>query len=263
MRISLTTGLCESTGVNPMQFGPWSRTVAVRVCWVMGFALLLMGVSASVAAASANAPATNAPVVAPAAAPKLDEAAFRLIAERNIFNAERSGGRVVLPTSRPRRVESFTLVGTMAYEKGVFAFFESSNSEYARVVKAGGVIAGHKIADVLANAVKLEADGKIVELPLGAAMRREDEGTWHLGEAISTSNGSAYASNRSNDDRSSRSSRGDRDRNDDSRSRRSDNDSERGNSPDSNRSSAAPAVPGADQSEILKRLMERRERESQ
>jgi len=113
--------------------------------------------------------------------PGLDDSAFRIVAERNIFNANRSGGQVRLSSLRhPARIESFTLVGTMAYEKGAFAFFSGSSSEFSKVVETSGVIAGHKVVDVLANGVKLEADGRILELPIGSAMRRKTRarGSW-------------------------------------------------------------------------------------
>lgn len=124
----------------------------------------------------------------------------------------------------------------MAYEKGAFAFFDGTSSEFAKVLKTDGVIAGHKIVDILADAVKLEADGKTLELVVGSAMRREDEGTWHPGEGVA----SGYAAS------------SDRDR------------SDRANGSESaSRAAPASSTASADQSEILKRLMERREKESQ
>lgn len=229
---------------------------------------LMMATFFTAGAEVTNSPATNAtPSRAESIPQKLDEAAFRIIAERNIFNAERIGiGRIA--SSRRTRVESFKLVGTMAYAKGAFAFFEGSSSELTKVVQPDGVIAGHKLVDILTDGVKLEADGKIVEVSIGSAMRREDEGTWRLGEAVASSASSSYVSNRESSrdngdsNRSSRSGRNDRD-NDSSRSRRGDSDSERGNGSESNRPAATSPVSAADQSEILKRLMERREKESQ
>jgi len=167
---------------------------------------------------------------------RLDDSAFRIISERNIFNASRSGGQVRLSTRRPARVESFTLVGTMAYEKGAFAFFNGTSSEFTKVLKAEGVIAGHRLVDILTDAVKLEADGKTLELAVGSAMRREDEGTWHPGEAAT----GGYAAS------------SDRDRS-------GGGDGAESQTPSATTSSTA----NANQSEILKRLMERREKESQ
>lgn len=265
MRISIPVNRCESDGVNP-PLVPAIRPAAVaadrsRLKAELQTALLavltLAGTLAS-GAATTNDPASNpTPPRAESAPQKLDEAAFRIIAERNIFNAERIGAVRVASTRRPARVETFKLVGTMAYAKGAFAFFEGSSSELTKVVKPDGVIAGHKVVDILTDGVKLEADGKILELSIGSAMRREDEGSWRPGDAVASSATSSLASTRESSD-ANRSSRS-RD-NDSSRSRRSESDSE-----PARPAAAASASPAstADPAEILKRLMERRERESQ
>src|SRR5690348_9065903 len=51
----------------------------------------------------------------------LDFSAFRLVVDRNIFDPNRAPRRG--PTAPVRTVDAFTLVGTMSYEKGIFAFF--------------------------------------------------------------------------------------------------------------------------------------------
>lgn len=252
--------------------------IATRTIWLahgLALALAATGLSAaqntngpaassapprSSSAAVAKSPATNgakstpAPARNAAAASRRDDSAFRIIGERNIFNATRSGGQV-RPTStrRPTRVDSFTLVGTMAYERGAFAFFSGSSSEFTKVVKPAGVIAGHKLVDILADAALLEADGKTVELPVGRTMRREDEGAWHPSDAPAGIAGQTASSGResSSSDRSDRYGRSGRD--DADRVRRSESGADRNSAPAS----------GANQSEILKRLMERREKESQ
>ena len=73
---------------------------------------------------------------------RLDLESFRLIWERNIFNPNRTGrySRTQQYTRRrePDRrapVESFALMGTMSYEKGNFAFFEGSSSQYQKVLE--------------------------------------------------------------------------------------------------------------------------------
>jgi len=288
MRIPWTGKLCEAECVHATQL---AAMVRARVCWssiaqfagwspntlkrgLRRVAGLALGVGFSAAAQTTNSPAaTNSAPSAPAHAESssqgFDEPAFHLVTERNIFNANRSGGKVVLPSQRPARIEYFTLVGTMAYEKGVFAFFEGSNSEFTKVMKANGVIAGHKLMDIYASSVKIEADGKEIELPVGSQMRREDEGTWHLAET-SRSGGSSDTSSRNGDsssrDSSSRNSRSGRSGDSSSRSRR-DAESSRSRSENpaetSSKSSSNTSTSSADQAEILKRLMERREKESQ
>ena len=263
MSIFNREGLCERLSVNAARqlggmFPDYQRRTSrtrpsgpmnLRAAWlaVALFAAAAFGAPAQnpnppaatnqIASSNAPAPVESAkpPPVAAAAsrsggpASKLDEASFAIIPERNIFNANRSGGRVTVASSRRQpRIETFTLVGTMAYEKGVFAFFEGSSSEFTKAVKAEGVIAGHKLAEIYAGSVRLEADGKQIELPIGSQMRREDAGTWLMREAVGSSGGSESASPVSRS----------------------------GSGP-----SASPSAAPANQSEILKRLMERREKE--
>jgi hypothetical protein len=227
-----------------------------RTWWV---ALLAIGLGSQVMAQSTNSSAET-PQRAESAPQRFDESAFRIVPQRNIFNANRSGGGQVRgPSRRPSSVEYFCLVGTMDYEKGTFAFFEGSSSQFTKVMKPSEVIAGHKLVEISADGVKLEADSKKIELPVGSQMRREDEGAWQVAEArggfsaVSSGNGSDSG-------REGRSDHGDsssRSRRDDSTYRRNEN------SQSSNRSSTSTTPAGANEEEVLKRLMERREKESQ
>lgn len=228
---------------------------ASRPALILG---LMLALNADLAWAQTNnpgrtnaTPAASSLVPAVTAPPKPDESAFRIIAERNIFNANRSGGRVQLATRRPTRVEIVTLVGTMAYARGAFAFFDGSSAEFSKALQANEVIAGHKLVDVLADRVRLEADGKQFELPVGSALRREDAGAWLVAEA-GGGTGSNFSSGRNDD------------RNGDSSSRSGRSDAGRSRPGDSASRPGAPAatpIPSVDQSEILKRLAERREKE--
>jgi hypothetical protein len=112
-------------------------------------------------------------------APATGFSAFRVISQRNIFNQSRRG--VVQSRTRVRQtvVEAFSLVGTMSYAKGSFAFFESNNSEFQKVIEPGETIAGHKLIAIYPNGATLEAGGKLVVLQVGAQMRREDRGAWY------------------------------------------------------------------------------------
>jgi hypothetical protein len=157
----------------------------------------------------------------------LDLQSFRLIWERNIFNPNRSPGRYttrVAPTFRRddgtrRRTESFALVGTMSYEKGRFAFFESSNYQYQKVLETSNTIAGYTIADITPTHVKLEStNGQAIKLPVGMQMKKEDEGEWSVSERPQSSEG--YG-----------------------------------------RSSVSSGSSGAEASEVLKRLMQKRDQE--
>lgn len=108
---------------------------------------------------------------------------FKIITQRNIFdpNRRRPGEpRRSEEKPKPVRIDYLNLVGAMSYEKGRFAFFDGSSSEYRKSVKPGDSIAGYKIADVTQNKVTLENGDKKIELPVGGQMKREDEGEWRL-----------------------------------------------------------------------------------
>jgi len=177
--------------------------------------------------ARAGAGTTNAP--AKLSAPP-DYASFRVVNDRNIFNASRSGPSRRAERRRPNRVDSFGLVGIMEYEKGRFAFFDGSSSEYRQTLKPNGTIAGHTVVDIQPDRVRLAyGTNQLAELRVGMQMRREEGGAWVVGDSDASFAGS------------------DRDA--------------------APRSSGATgrfeAVPSAELDEVVKRLMQQRERETQ
>jgi len=111
----------------------------------------------------------------------------RFIAERNIFDPSRYPR--LSPTRsnyRPRVSRSapeFTLVGTMSYEKGMFAFFDGNNSDLRKVLYQSGSagIAGYTVAEITLAGVTLQtADKKqTVRMKIGDMMRQEGS-VWQL-----------------------------------------------------------------------------------
>jgi hypothetical protein len=112
---------------------------------------------------------------------------FKAIPDRNIFNTRRYAVRQndapPPPPRRERVVESFSLLGTLDYEKGGVAFFEGSSASMKKSAKVDDTIGGCKITAIEPSRVMLEAGGKPVELLVGYMMRREDEGEWKTREA--------------------------------------------------------------------------------
>jgi hypothetical protein len=142
-----------------------------RLLWLISAFLLLTGMFgiAQTTNKAANAPSTA------------DYSSFRIITDRDIFDPNR------YPHSTARRetriapqVDSFSLAGTMIYQKGRFAFFDGTSTEYRKILEPGGVIAGYKVTEIMPGSVKMEAAGKPIELKVGARMRHEDDGTWQL-----------------------------------------------------------------------------------
>jgi len=112
----------------------------------------------------------------------LDYSAFRIIADRNIFDPNRYPRRPGETRARtaPRTTDSLTLVGTMSYERGEFAFFDGSSSDYRKALKLTDVIAGYKVCNITPGAVQLAAGTNVLELPVGMQLRREEDGPWQL-----------------------------------------------------------------------------------
>jgi hypothetical protein len=148
------------------------------------------------ASALSGAAETNSPA-------RFDFPSFGIISERNIFDPNRYGrSRSTAPREESTRrvnTETFALLGTMSYEKGRFAFFDGSGSQYRKVLQPAGDIAGFKITEVAPTCVKLEGtNGQVLELCVGMQMRhREDEGWQLAGPVESSSDSGRYSSSSS------------------------------------------------------------------
>lgn len=160
----------------------WLRAPAVRLLaprswlpapgsWLVASALWLI---APVTVTAAAAEPTNS-------APVADFSAFRLVAERNIFNPNRSGSQPPREreSRRASRSDTFGLVGTMIYGKGPIAFFDGSSGDYRKALSPGATIAGYTVTEIGAAAVKLSMNGtNTLELRVGSRLRREEGGAW-------------------------------------------------------------------------------------
>lgn len=140
----------------------------------------------SAAPATAPAPAPTK-VGAPAPAPTRTAApapsavtvdTFRIISDRNIFNANRSGRRDRSSEDSQARVDLVSFVGTIQYAKGYFALFDGSQSSFRKGFRAGESVGEFKIAKVSADRVELERDGKATSLSIGQQLRRAEGGDW-------------------------------------------------------------------------------------
>ncbi len=103
------------------------------------------------------------------------------ITQRNIFDPNRYSHTSARPTNyRPRVSRSapaFTLVGTMSYEKGMFAFFDGNSSDLRKVLPESGGIAGYTVTEITLAGVKLQSADKkeTVQMKIGEMMRREGD----------------------------------------------------------------------------------------
>lgn len=224
------------------------------------FAILIFAASAlTLRAAETHAVTEAAPLAG------IDQ--FQLIWKRNIFDPQRARDGEAPPPTESEHVpviDSFTLLGSMSYEKGKFAFFDGTSSEYRKTLEAGGKIGDFTVAEIDPAKVVLQSAEKKIDFPVGAQMKRADKGEWKFNErsdyvASSSSGGGSSSSSSSSGER-----RYDRDRD---RGDRGDRREERSYSrSESSRPSTSPSAPASsgssgDMSEVLKRLMQQREQE--
>ena len=135
----------------------------------------------------------------PAAA---DFSNFRIVSQRNIFNQNRVSRRQQSERTRqapPKVVDSFTLVGTMSYPKGYFAFFDGPSSLYRKTAKPTETIAGYTIKSVAQKGVVLELGTNTIDLHVGMQMRKQEDGTW---KRSASDDAVAYSSESSGSDAS-------------------------------------------------------------
>lgn len=156
----------------------WSQVRRPQPAALLGLALAVVSTVVAVAQSS------NA--VAP-----LSYDSFRTISDHNIFNPNRYVRGTSRPVTRPStqpaaRVEAISLVGVMAYEQGVFAFFDGTKSDYKQALQADGMIGEYKVSHIAPDAVTLRAGTNTFELKVGMQMRREDEGDWFVSEGADT-----------------------------------------------------------------------------
>lgn len=157
--------------------------------------ILLIALLGAARGFAADAKATATPPAAPAAAtpraaaapsdtsaiaPSAAFDAYRVIGDRNIFNPNRSARRDRSTEERAPRVDTITLVGTMDYDKGLFAFFDGSDAAYRKALHVGEAIEQFKVTQIAANTVGLERDSKPLTLRIGQQLRRPDGGDWSL-----------------------------------------------------------------------------------
>ena len=110
-----------------------------------------------------------------------DYTAFsQFITERNIFDPNRyprhSSGQPSYHPPISRSAPTFTLVGTMNYQKGMFAFFDGNSSDLRKVLyeSDSNSIAGYTVAEITLTGVTLRSADKkkLVAMKIGEAMHR-------------------------------------------------------------------------------------------
>jgi hypothetical protein len=110
----------------------------------------------------------------------------QFVTDRNIFDPNRVPHYYPTGRVRPQRTRTrsnsapaLTLVGTMSYEKGLFAFFNGNSSDLKKALQVAEKIAGYTIVEISPNRVKLETSDKNhqFEMKVGDAMQQVS-GKW-------------------------------------------------------------------------------------
>src|SRR5262245_5625183 len=124
--------MSDKTKSNPPASAFTGDTARPRPPWFqIGLAVLLFGAGTFPALGQS----TNSPA-------RPDYSTFKIVTDRNIFNPHRYARSSRVRETRPTaKSDSFALVGTMSYERGTFAFFDGSKSEFRKVVKPAEAIA--------------------------------------------------------------------------------------------------------------------------
>jgi hypothetical protein len=124
------------------------------------------------------APSSAGSAVPVAAAPANSFEAFGLVVERNIFNPNRTGRSASAPEAKPVRVDEIALVGTMMSDEGLRAFFESADSRFRKTVRVGDSIAEFKVARISSSGVDLAQGDTALALLVAQRLRRVEGGAW-------------------------------------------------------------------------------------
>jgi hypothetical protein len=133
--------------------------------------LLFLALASGIAA---SAPDEGAPA-------RPEYTGFKIITDRNIFDGARSRTSARNADDQtPVRLETITLVGTLTYEKGPYAFFDGSETSYQQVLEPGKSIAGYAITEIEGDQVKMIAGTNNFALRVGMQLRREGDGDWKV-----------------------------------------------------------------------------------
>jgi hypothetical protein len=205
------------------------KSLLVLAATAVGFSAVSSGADRRRSGTSPTV-ATGAPP--PAVAPSQGFDRFQLVVERNIFNPNRLGRTRVDAGDKPARVDEISLVGTVRYDREQLAIFDSPDAQYRKAVREGEMLADFKLVRISQDTVELLRGDKPVALKVAQQLRRAEGAEWAV-----TMNRAAQADPKAMDPGAA-------------------------NTINASRTGEAAAgeIP-ADASEVLKRLMKKREKQ--
>ncbi len=166
------------------------HTVLSRMTWRSWFFLGLISLGIVILAGGASAQEGQKNTAAEGSFES-----FEIIVNRNIFDPNRrSDRRKPSPEEEAARAantsasseegndnfhsEEMALVGTLIDGGTSVAFFTSENSDFKTVALLGETIGDFRLAEIRTEHVKLENNGKTIELPVGSRMSSQRDGGW-------------------------------------------------------------------------------------
>lgn len=106
---------------------------------------------------------------------------FQLILERNIFNPNRVGRTRATPEEKAVRVDEISLVGVVQYREEKVAIFDSPDAALRKECREGDMLSDFKIARIAAEGVELVREGNTVALKVAQQLRKAEGGDWKVG----------------------------------------------------------------------------------
>ena len=95
--------------------------------------------------------------------------AYALLRTRNIFDPERQPGASAATAAQPApgRADFAALTGILITPEKTLAFFSGSRPEYNSVLPVGGTITGARLTRISADSIEIERDGKHTLIAVG------------------------------------------------------------------------------------------------
>ena len=106
--------------------------------------------------------------------------AFQLVVERNIFNPNRVSRARANSEEKPPRVDEISLVGTVQHDRENLALFDSPDAAFRKALREGDTLADFKVKRIAADAVELTREDKPVSLKVAQQLRRVEGGEWKV-----------------------------------------------------------------------------------
>jgi hypothetical protein len=130
---------------------------------------------------SSRSSSKSLPPATPSTAAAAQFEPYRMIVDRNIFNPNRTGRSRSADEAPAPKIDQIALVGTMeSDEGGRVAFFDSAEAAHRKSTKVGDEIAGFTVKLITPTGVELVQDEKKLTLRVNQQLRRIAGGDWRV-----------------------------------------------------------------------------------